>query len=329
MGVGAQHCPLGLHALWGLRAAGVVGGRPRGGWPATVVRGVWCQALSLPRPPVVWGGQAGFRDPCVPGAALRAWGCSTGPAACALAGRHCSLWGWRKGFPGGGAVRRCEGRLGSGAPPPPAARFLGGLSGSATHVLWAWVCGHRGPAPAPWPGCPVGDCAPRGWRGASGFRRPLFSAARPLGGLPGPVGRVPWCWVLPFASPSGAPLSGALLWCCAPRVLAVPPSLRASLARLLATSRFFRGFVVLYPFLCPRLARPPPWLARLPCLRPGVCLGLSPCLLPWPRFSGPLLSLPLVKPVRTPVAILGSLGVCIYVPASRHWLISYSPIHLT
>ena len=36
-----------------------------------------------------------------------------------------------------------------------------------------------------------------------------------------------------------------------------------------------------------------------------------------------------VKPVRTPVAILGSLGVCIYVPASRHRLISYSPIHLT
>ena len=35
-----------------------------------------------------------------------------------------------------------------------------------------------------------------------------------------------------------------------------------------------------------------------------------------------------LKPVRTPVAILGSLGVCIYVPASRHWLTSYSPIHL-
>ena len=67
-GVGAQHCPLGLHALWGLRAAGVVGGRPRGGWLATVVRGVWCQALSLPRPLVLWGGQPGFRDPCVPAA---------------------------------------------------------------------------------------------------------------------------------------------------------------------------------------------------------------------------------------------------------------------
>ena len=37
----------------------------------------------------------------------------------------------------------------------------------------------------------------------------------------------------------------------------------------------------------------------------------------------------LVKLVLTPVAILGSLGVCIYVPASRHRLISYSPIHLT
>ena len=67
-GVGARHCPLGLHALWRLRAAGVVGGRPRGGWPATVVRGVWCQALSLPWPPVLWGGDPGFRDPCVPGA---------------------------------------------------------------------------------------------------------------------------------------------------------------------------------------------------------------------------------------------------------------------
>ena len=37
----------------------------------------------------------------------------------------------------------------------------------------------------------------------------------------------------------------------------------------------------------------------------------------------------LSKPVRTPVAIFGSLGVCIYVPESRHWLISYSPIQLT
>ena len=36
-----------------------------------------------------------------------------------------------------------------------------------------------------------------------------------------------------------------------------------------------------------------------------------------------------LKLVRTRVAIFGSLGVCIYLSASRHWLISYSPIHLT
>ena len=64
--VGARHGPLGLHALLRLRAAAVEGGRPWGGWPATVVRGVWCQALSLPRPAVLWGGGPGFRDPCVP-----------------------------------------------------------------------------------------------------------------------------------------------------------------------------------------------------------------------------------------------------------------------
>ena len=68
---------------------------------------------------------------------------------------------------------------------------------------------------------------------------------------------------------------------------------------------------------CPLSARPP-----------------SPCPAPRPWLQGlwPPVSLSpssLLKPVRTPVAIFGSVGVCIYVPASRHWLISYSPIHLT
>ena len=87
---------------------------------------------------------------------VRAWGASTGPTACTLAGRRCSLWGWRKGIPGGGAFHRCEGRLRSGAPPPPTARPLGGLLGSATHVLWARECGCVGPTQSPWPACPVG-----------------------------------------------------------------------------------------------------------------------------------------------------------------------------
>ena len=38
---------------------------------------------------------------------------------------RCSLWGWRKGLSlGGGAFRYCEGRVVSGAVPPPAARPL-------------------------------------------------------------------------------------------------------------------------------------------------------------------------------------------------------------
>ena len=63
-----------------------------GGWPATVVRGPWCQALSLPRPPVLWSGQLGFRGPCVPGAVGAGVGtqhqphsvCPCGPALLAV-----------------------------------------------------------------------------------------------------------------------------------------------------------------------------------------------------------------------------------------------------
>ena len=88
-------CPVGAAC----RGSG--GGPSPRGWPATVVRGVWCQALSLPRPPVLWGWQPGFRDPCAPGAVGAGVGPSTGPTACALAGRRCSLWGWQKGVRGG------------------------------------------------------------------------------------------------------------------------------------------------------------------------------------------------------------------------------------
>ena len=134
---------------------------------------------------------------------MRAWEPSTGPTACALAGRRCALWVWRKGVPGGGAFRRCEGRLRSGAPPPPTARPPGRLSGSVTHVLWARLCGCGGPALSPWRACPVGAacreggggpfpgrvaCHPCGGRLVSGAVPP--PAARPLGrvvAVPRPV----------------------------------------------------------------------------------------------------------------------------------------------
>ena len=116
-----------------------------------------------------------------------AWGPSTGPTACALAGRRCSLWGWREGVPGGGAFQHCEGRLRSGAVPPLTASPLGGLLGSANHLLWARVCRCGGPTLSPWPACPVGAAC----RGGGGLR--------PRGGRPATVVRGVWCqaWSLP------------------------------------------------------------------------------------------------------------------------------------
>ena len=162
---------------------------------------------------------------------MRAWGPSTGPTACALAGRRCSLWGWRKGVPGGVAFHRCEGRLWSGAPPPRTGRPLGGLLGFATHVLWARVRGCGGPTLSPWPACPV-RAACRGGGGGpslvgvachrcegrlvSGAVPP--PAARPLGraaGVPRPV--CPGCGRCgrgdPVPAPQRAPLRAGVARC--------------------------------------------------------------------------------------------------------------------
>ena len=57
------------------------------------------------------------------------------------------VMGAAAGRPRGGAFDRCVGRPGSCAPPPPAARPLGGLSGSA---LSARACGCGGPALPLW-----------------------------------------------------------------------------------------------------------------------------------------------------------------------------------
>ena len=154
--VGAQHCPLGLHALWGLRAAAVVGGRPRGGWPVTVVRGVWCQAQLLPRPPVLWSGQLGFRDPCVPGAVGAGVGAQHRPLGLHVL-RGLRALGVVGGRSRGLARHRCVGFLVAGAVPLPAARPLERPAGVLRPVCpgCGW-CGRGGPAPAPWLACPEG-----------------------------------------------------------------------------------------------------------------------------------------------------------------------------
>ena len=181
---------LGLHVLWGLRAAAVVGGRPRREWPATVVKGVWCQALSLPRQPVLWGGQPGFRDPCVPGAV----GAGVGTQHRFHSVRPCRLALLAVGLAGGrprgeGAFHSCEGRLRSGPPPPPTAQLLGGLLGSTTYMLWAQACGCGGPSLPLWPACPVGAACRGGAWGPS------------PGGWPATVARGVWCQALSLPLP--------------------------------------------------------------------------------------------------------------------------------
>ena len=179
--VGAQHCPLGLHALWGAACRGGGRGRPRAGWPSTIARGVRCQALSLPLPPVLWDGRPGCRDPCVLGAVGVGVGAQHRPHA--LRGADARRGGGRRACPGG-AVHRCEGRLRLGAPPPLAARPPGGLSGSATCAVGAGVR-VWGPSTVPLGCVPCGGCVLRGrWgavtrgaglpllRGASGVRYP-------------------------------------------------------------------------------------------------------------------------------------------------------------
>ena len=163
----APACGRGGMPFGGCVPRGVVGGRPQGGWPATVVRGVWCQALSLPQPPALWGGQPGFCDPCVPAAVGAGVGTQHQPHRVRPCGPALLSVGVAERLPRGGAFHRCEGRLRSGASLPPTARPPGGPLGSATHVLWARVCGCGGPTLSPWPACPVGAACRGVGRGPS------------------------------------------------------------------------------------------------------------------------------------------------------------------
>ena len=223
---------LGLHALWGLRAAGVAGGRPRGGGGLPLLGGAsGVRRRPSPDRPSSGAGSRGTATRVFRVRSVWAWGPSTGSTACAPAGRRCSLWGWREGVPGGDAFHRCEGRLRSGAPPPPTACPLGGLSGSATNVLWARVCGCGGLTLSPWPACPVGAACRGGGggpsRGGVAYHRcegRLVSgavpppAARPLGraaGVPRPV--CPGCGGCrrgnPAPAPQRAPLRAGVAHC--------------------------------------------------------------------------------------------------------------------
>ena len=95
-----QRAPLGPALL----AVGVVEGRPRGGVLSTVVRGAWCQVLSLPWPPVLWSGQPGFRVPRVPGAVGAGVGTQDRPHSVRPCGPALLAVGVAEGRPLGGCL---------------------------------------------------------------------------------------------------------------------------------------------------------------------------------------------------------------------------------
>ena len=121
------------------------------GVPSTVARGAWCQALSLSRPPVLWSGQPEFRDPCVPGAVDAGVWTQHRPHSVHPCGAALLAVGVAEGRPrGGGAFHRCEGRLVSGALPPPTARPLEQAARVPRPVCpGCGRCGRVDPAPAP------------------------------------------------------------------------------------------------------------------------------------------------------------------------------------
>ena len=122
---------------------------------------------------------------------VRAWGPSTGPTACGLAGRRCSLWGSRKGVPWGGAFHHCEGRLVSGAVPPPAARPLERAAGVPRPVCpGCGRCGRGDPAPAP-------QRAPL----RAGVARYGGGGRASPGGVPSTIVRGAWCQALSLPRP--------------------------------------------------------------------------------------------------------------------------------
>ena len=112
------------------------------------------------------GRAAGVPRPLCPGCGQCGRGPSTGPTACALAGRRCSLWGWRKGNPGGSLSTVVRGVCGQAPPPPPNLPPTGRAVGvSHPHAVGAGVWLWR-PITVPLACMPCGGCVPRGWWGA-------------------------------------------------------------------------------------------------------------------------------------------------------------------
>ena len=247
-----------------------------GEWPSTFARSVWFLALSLPRPPVPWGGQPGPRYPCFPGAVCVGVGTQQRPhsvRSCELASRAVRVAGRHPRREVPRAVVR--GRLGLGARPPLAARPWGGRLRPVAHLLWARVCG-RGCTAHPWGGGPgLGVC------GGSVVVRCVLWCRGACWCLPSSVNLVPPSLALPPGVLRAVACGCAAFFACAPRsgaslaLLARYPPSSFLVAAFFTHSSTLRWFALL-----------PGVHFSLPLLCPCVRLGFFLCLLP--RSLGPL-----------------------------------------
>ena len=157
---GPNTVPLACMPCGGCVPRGCWGAVPGGGWPATVVRGVWCQALSLPWPPVLWSGQPGYRDPCVPGAVGAGVGTQHRPHSVRPCGPAVRCGGGGRASPGGVPSTVVRGVCGQAL----------SLPGLPTHWAGCWgpppTCCGRGCVGVGAQHCPLGLHALWGLRAA-------------------------------------------------------------------------------------------------------------------------------------------------------------------
>ena len=112
-------------------------------WGASEVR----RSPSPDCPPT--GRDVGVHHPSAADAGVWVWGPITAPLACMPCG-GCVPWGWWASSSGGVPCHRCEGRVVSGAVPPPAVRPLGRVAGVPRPVCpGCGRCRRGDPAPAP------------------------------------------------------------------------------------------------------------------------------------------------------------------------------------
>ena len=177
----------------GVARCGGGGRASRGGVPSTVVRGAWCQALSLPRPPVLWSGQPGFPDPCVPGAVDAGVWTQHRPHGVRPCGPALLAVGVAEGRPRVGRLPPCcEGCLVSGAVPPPAARPLERAARVPRPVCpGCGRCGRVNPAPAPQRAPLRAGAARCGGGGRASPGGPWAGGGGGGGGMPGARRRSP------------------------------------------------------------------------------------------------------------------------------------------